>query len=163
MNTRAPKFIAFVLNCFTTTVATPELKQLWGYWSFGSCPLCGKPKCSLSHILSGCPVARKQGRFTWRHDSVLNICQPVLENHITKCNEMEHRVKPITQAFVKADSPHKKSNELRRLPPCCTGQKIGKCSESMKIIFPPTIWTSQRPDITIWSERSRDIVSKQAL
>ena len=49
INTRAPKFIAFILNCFTTTVATPELKKLWGYWEFEGCKLCGKEKCSLSH------------------------------------------------------------------------------------------------------------------
>ena len=162
INTRAPKFIAFVLNCFTTTVATPELKQLWGYWSFGSCPLCGKPKCSLSHILSGCPVAREQGRFTWRHDSVLNICQPVLENHLTKCNEMEYRGKPITQAFVKADSTPQKVKRVEETTSLLHGAKDWKLLidyDHKKIVFPPTICpTSQRPDIIIWSERSKVVI-----
>ena len=60
INTRAPKFIAFILNCFTTNVATPELKKLWGCWEFEGCKLCGKEKCSLSLTYSR--VARRQER-----------------------------------------------------------------------------------------------------
>ncbi len=26
----------------------------------------------MAHVLSGCPMALDQGRYTWRHDNVLN-------------------------------------------------------------------------------------------
>jgi len=39
------------------------------------CHLCGARQSSLSHILAGCNIGKdsalKQGRYTWRHDSIL--------------------------------------------------------------------------------------------
>ena len=35
------------------------------------CPLCNSRCPTTLHILNGCPVALNQGRYTWRHDSVL--------------------------------------------------------------------------------------------
>ena len=35
-------------------------------------PLCRSPHQTSVHILNGCPEALNQGRYTWRHDSVLN-------------------------------------------------------------------------------------------
>ena len=37
----------------------------------GTCPLCSSPHATLAHITNMCTVSLKQGRFTWRHDSVL--------------------------------------------------------------------------------------------
>ena len=36
------------------------------------CPLCKSPRPTTTHILSSCHVALNQGRYTWRHDSVLS-------------------------------------------------------------------------------------------
>lgn len=33
--------------------------------------LCHTPKCTTNHILNCCPTSLSQGRYTWRHDSVL--------------------------------------------------------------------------------------------
>ena len=38
-----------------------------------TCPLCSCPNGTLAHIINFCPVALNQGRFTWRHDSILNF------------------------------------------------------------------------------------------
>ena len=35
------------------------------------CPFCGNTQ-TLLHILSNCPTALDQGRYTWRHNSVLS-------------------------------------------------------------------------------------------
>ena len=37
-----------------------------------TCPLCACPQGTLAHIINFCPVSLNQGRYTWRHDSVLN-------------------------------------------------------------------------------------------
>ena len=37
----------------------------------GIFPLCGSPNGTLVHISNMCTVALNEGRFTWRHDSVL--------------------------------------------------------------------------------------------
>ena len=51
----------------------PTLSNLktWGKRSNARCPLC-KNKETLHHILNNCSEALKQGRYTWRHDSILN-------------------------------------------------------------------------------------------
>lgn len=36
------------------------------------CPLCSHHLPTVHHILSGCPTALQQGRYTWRHDSTLH-------------------------------------------------------------------------------------------
>ena len=42
----------------------------WGKRTSDRCPFCGNIQ-TLAHILSNCTVALDQGRFTWRHNSVL--------------------------------------------------------------------------------------------
>ena len=44
------------------------------------CPLCSNHG-TLEHILNFCSVSLRQGRFTWRHNSVLNhIANTILQN-----------------------------------------------------------------------------------
>jgi hypothetical protein len=66
-----PRVIAFVLNAQINSVRTPDMLKLWGYIDSAACTLCGAPQCTLHHLLVNCPFALNQGRYTWRHDSVL--------------------------------------------------------------------------------------------
>ena len=66
-----PKLLSFVLNSMINSVRTPDMLKLWGYKSTADCPLCQAPICTLHHELVGCKVACDQGRYSWRHDSVL--------------------------------------------------------------------------------------------
>ena len=58
---------------------TPSVLKCWKVPGMtGSnviCHLCGVRQCSLRHILSGCNIgqssAMQQGRYTWRHNSIL--------------------------------------------------------------------------------------------
>ena len=43
----------------------------WGKRACDRCPFCGNTQ-TLLHVLSNCQVALDQGRFTWRHNSVLS-------------------------------------------------------------------------------------------
>ena len=45
----------------------------WKFCINAKCGPCHSPLPTIHHILSGCPTALDQGRFTWRHDSVLSI------------------------------------------------------------------------------------------
>ena len=54
---------------------TPDNLRCWGVSRVElSCVLCHKVS-TLRHILTGCPVALHQGRYTWRHNSVLSVIQ----------------------------------------------------------------------------------------
>src|SRR3954464_12291734 len=66
-----PRVIAFVLNAQINSLKTPDMMQLWGYIPSACCVLCGAEKCTLHHVLVNCKHALEQGRYTWRHDSVL--------------------------------------------------------------------------------------------
>jgi len=66
-----PRIISFVLNAQINSVCTPDMLKLWGYISCSTCVLCNAGNCTLHHLLVNCKFALDQGRYTWRHDSVL--------------------------------------------------------------------------------------------
>ena len=60
----------FVLNSVLNTLPTKDNLSRWGKTISQSCDMCGNRETML-HVLSGCPTALEQGRYTWRHDSIL--------------------------------------------------------------------------------------------
>ena len=65
----------FALNSTTNTLPTPDNLRRLNKRVVSKCPLCSNTG-TLEHILNFCSISLNQGRFTWRHNSVLN--------HITK-------------------------------------------------------------------------------
>ena len=65
--------LSFVLKAASDTLPTPLNLKRWSYRVSAKCPLCDSPAATVSHILNGCPTVLNQGRFTWRHDSVLHV------------------------------------------------------------------------------------------
>ena len=62
--------MSFALKSVTNSLATPDNLKRWGKRQLSMCPLCNN-NGTLHHILNFCPVALNQGRYTWRHNSVL--------------------------------------------------------------------------------------------
>ena len=81
-----PRVIAFVLNAQINSVRTPDMLKLWGYVQSANCPLCQHKQCTLHHILVNCRFALEQGRYTWRHDSVLLDIETTFKKVITLFN-----------------------------------------------------------------------------
>lgn len=70
---RVPRnVLSFALKLSTNSLPSPDNLRRWGKRNMGGCPLCSCPYGTLAHIINICPVSLKQGRFTWRHDSVLS-------------------------------------------------------------------------------------------
>ena len=63
--------LSFALKSTTNTLNTPDNLRRWGVRKIGKCLLCGNKNADLQHILQWCPIPLKQGRYTWRHDSIL--------------------------------------------------------------------------------------------
>ena len=61
----------FMLNSFTNTLPTQDNLKLWGKIFSDKCHLC-KNRDSTLHCLNGCKIALDQGRYTWRHDNIIN-------------------------------------------------------------------------------------------
>ena len=63
--------LKFAMNAGLNTLPSFDNLKRWGKRVNDRCPFCGNIQ-TLLHILSNCSVALDQGRYTWRHNSVLN-------------------------------------------------------------------------------------------
>ena len=61
----------FLLNSLIHTLPTQTNLMLWNKATSNKCLICKNQETTL-HILNGCKTALDQGRYTWRHDSILN-------------------------------------------------------------------------------------------
>ena len=58
---------------------TPDKR--WGKRTNDRCPFCGNIE-TLLHVLSNCSTSLDQGRYTWRHDSVLTLIISCVRPHL---------------------------------------------------------------------------------
>lgn len=63
--------LKFLLNAVLDTLPTGNNLHKWGKRSGSACDLCKAHNETLMHTLNNCPVSLEQGRYTWRHNSVL--------------------------------------------------------------------------------------------
>ena len=73
--------LKFAMNAGLNTLPTFDNLRRWGKRVCDRCPFCGNIQ-TLVHTLSNCLVALDQGRFTWRHDSVLSSIIHVLRSSL---------------------------------------------------------------------------------
>ena len=73
IKSRDDTVLSFQLGALEDTLPTPSIRKLWyGTKVDATCKVCQSgQQCSLSHVLARCPVALEQGRYKWRHDSIL--------------------------------------------------------------------------------------------
>ena len=62
--------LKFAINAGINTLPSADNLKRWGKRVNDRCDFCGNIQ-TLAHILTNCSTALDQGRFTWRHDSVL--------------------------------------------------------------------------------------------
>ena len=159
-----PKLLSFVLNSLINSVRTPDMLQLWGYKQSATCPLCNAPKCTLHHELVGCKVANDQGRYYWRHDSVLCNIEAGLSDLLNrlKTSARHNKLKQIyPTSFVRSGAKISSSPHMP-VASILEGSIDWNMSVDYKhklAVFPPIIYpTDERPDIVLWSESSRRVV-----
>jgi len=152
----------FVLAASVNWVCTPALMQLFGYKDNSDCCLCGASKCTLHHILSGCKFALEQKRFTWRHDSILSLIKQALQHHLQTMDQQQQASnKPTLMRFVKAGHQPicSKSSKQASLLSNTNDWKLLVDLPDSNYIFPPEIYaTSERPDIVIWSNKTKRVI-----
>ena len=67
----------FTIRYVSNTLPTRKNLHKWGI-STSECAFCLSPE-SLLHVVAGCNTYLNEGRFTWQHDSVLNLIASVLK------------------------------------------------------------------------------------
>ena len=68
----------FTIRYINNTLPNRTNLAKWGISSSSDCSFCLSPE-SLLHVVAGCPTYLAQGRFTWRHDSILNFLAKSLQ------------------------------------------------------------------------------------
>jgi len=156
------KIFSHHLNASVSCLPSPNRLHLWGYIPSSKCPLCEDQKCTQMHIFSSCLTALHQGRYTWRHDSVLKCMEHILTKHITSHNDTKlPTVKARLIKFVKkGGNTQSKSQPLPRH--LLISARDWQCQFDFKddsFVFPTVICiTSLRPDIVIWSCATKTVI-----
>ncbi|XP_076113544.1 uncharacterized protein LOC143081178 [Mytilus galloprovincialis] len=103
-----------------------------------------------------CPVALKDGRYTWRHDSVLKKIAAKLDTTRRKKRKMQKNITFVN--FVSAGE--KKDNQAEGLGILGTASDWQMTADiHQRMSFPAEIAaTSLRPDIVIWSQGTKQAV-----
>ena len=73
--------LKFAINAGVNTLPSSDNLKRWGKRVNDRCHFCGNVE-TLAHILSNCATALTQGRFTWRHNSVLRSIIEFVQPHL---------------------------------------------------------------------------------
>jgi hypothetical protein len=80
VQSKLPKNIFnFSIRYINNTLPTRKNLLRWGISPTSECTFCLEPE-TLLHVVAGCKTYLNEGRFTWRHDSVLNFIASSLKS-----------------------------------------------------------------------------------
>ena len=161
----------FNLAATEDVLPTPSVLKCWQIVTDASCKLCGHKNCTLRHILCGCQTALKQGRQTWRHDSILYaLYQQIrsMRNHGAAAHKLGLKPKEAHSSFVSTKgNKFNTASTPAAVPLFETSDDwqlqfditVKSDSQSKNAAFPPHIAaTSCRPDAVIWSDKLETVV-----
>ena len=155
----------FLINSTHNVLPTPDNLKRWGRAIVDiKCSLCGSTGVTLKHILNGCPMALNQGRFTWRHDNILECLVKELQPKIDKVNSMHNPRKNIRDSFIKFVKEgnkgiKKKSSYKHGILYTANDWILTYDRSHDPLVFPPHIvQTSLRPDMVIYSNSTKQVI-----
>ncbi|CAC5414709.1 unnamed protein product [Mytilus coruscus] len=148
--------LSFLLRSVYDVLPSPSNLYTWGLIDDPTCTLCKDKPATLQHVLSSCQVALKDGRYTWRHDSVLKTIAARLDIIRRKKRKVKKNI--IFVNFVKAGESKDNTPEgLGILATATDWQFTADIQQRMS--FPAEIEaTSLRPDMVLWSQGTRQTV-----
>ena len=93
--------LAFAARSTSNSLPSPDNLARWKKIVSPRCPLCDKVPCTLFHLLSNCSTSLQQGRYDYRHDSILNYLYSIMrkmrrEQVEVYCDLMGSRVNGVT-------------------------------------------------------------------
>jgi len=100
--------LSFLIRAGADCLPTPLNLHRWGYRVSNSCPLCNSPSPTTAHILNGSQEALTQGRYTWRHDSVLNCITSLVSEEVppnSKLYQVFELMNPLQQLCLLTYQP----------------------------------------------------------
>ena len=77
----------FLLNATINTLPTAANLKRWKKSSSDLCKLC-KRRETTNHVLNGCKVSLDTGRFTWRHNCIVNYIVNSVDSKYTVYSDL---------------------------------------------------------------------------
>jgi hypothetical protein len=178
---RSDTMLKFQINAQLNTLPSEDNLKRWGIISVHRyCAIlnpvtgkpCGRHNPTGHHVLNGCTAALEQGRYTFRHDSVLLVLKQHLIRRISDFNQQNPRVvvkpKALTfvreggaayQNIVRAQAPARLAEALSATHDWIIRFDLGDDKYSYDR-FPMNIAdVPDRPDILLWSETRRELLA----
>ena len=151
---------SFCIGATYDTLPSPSNLHRWNITTERSCFLCKKSICTTPHVLGACKIALKQGRYTYRHDLVLQVLVTELKSVLTslESSDITSDVTSTKINFVKEGTIPKKIKRKK------TGILYEAAdwvllSDLEKLVIPSFIAVSPlRPDILLYSPSSKRVV-----
>ena len=152
--------IKFLVGSTHDVLGTPANKVKWGISTSSACKDCNRGYCNLEHILSSCPAALSSGKYTWRHNQVLNVLAAAVEEALSP-NRLCKKKRWIS--FVKEGA----SVQNVSLSRCPHGKdwvdrgrswKVRTARDGVQTVPSEIVETRLRPDIVAWSPEAKIVV-----
>lgn len=148
--------VRFLLKSVYDVLPSPTNLHTWGITSDPSCKLCQRP-ANLEHVLSSCRIALRDGRYTWRHDQVLQVIAQTVDTERKKVRPSQKKLTFISFCKAGGKKGGKQDQSQGILATATDWQLAADVGTQLK--FPPEIaTTSSRPDIVLWSTGSKQVV-----
>ena len=149
---------SFCINSTYNTLPSPSNLFPWGLEGNNRCSLCKLKPCTTAHIFSACKVALQQGRYTYRHDSVLCELLKILKKFLISLvpikNDNVRSIKFVRPGY--SGKPSKKS-VIGLLHLAGDWQVLSDLDSSLAV--PSFLAISQlRPDIFIFSRAKKTAI-----
>lgn len=156
------ELLKFALNASLNILPTPDNLRRWSKVKEATCALCGTTNTTLLHILNGCPTSLHQGRYTWRHDTVIYYLSGALRNFIENLKHPTNRKQDKSITFVREGTQQRtrKRNQVESGILATASDWLLLCDyDSSTYVFPPNIATTvMRPDIVIYSNSKKVVI-----
>ena len=152
----APLRLSFIIRSTYDLLPSKANLVKWGKEEDPSCPLCQKRQ-SMEHVLSSCKVALADGRYTWRHNRVLE------EVALSIFSNLEPEAASETAPAKVFCSEGGKKKWIGRKQGALKSENVLGSATDWEIAadlpdwrnYPHTVKeTGRRPDIVLWSESS---------
>ena len=147
--------LKFLIKSIYDLLPTPANKNKW-FDTNETCLLCGE-NGTLNHILAGCKVALKQGRYKWRHDRVLKELAAAIQGKIV-VNEGREEEEMRKMIFIRAgEKGETKQVQQNSILSTAKDWKLSvDIGDKLKVPAPVAV-TNLRPDITITSVKTKQM------
>ena len=159
------ELVKFLLNSTHNVLPTADNLKRWGKAIVDmKCALCGFNNPTLKHTLNGCPMALKQGRYTWRHDSILLCLVGELQTFLRNNASCPVTTRGIRDTFIKFVKEGKQPGRRETVSKSgilftATDWVLAYDSPQEPLVIPHHIaQTSLRPDIILYSNNTKQIL-----